>query len=669
METGSVVEYIDRQKIIIAVVMEAKGDRIRLLNDANREVKLSASRILHKSRQRLSGSVSRDRQIEALKEIACRRRELADQINIRELWEVLNSEQQRIDLKTMTELCFPFGESPSEDCESAVLRTFFNDKLYFRFSPDGFFPNTEEQVRQLQIQAEEAERKNRLIELGGLWLKSAMSGNGHVRPPALTPEEQAEITEILKSLYLYEKDSRHYAIGKEITDKAGITDSDILFQILVRLNIWNKNENIDLYRYEVPIDFSEDATREATNLICRDYSPLEEKVRKDLTHLPLITIDGQSTMDFDDALSIEEKEDHYQLGVHIADVGHCVRKGCPIDTEAILRGSSIYMPDMKIPMLPTSLAEDLCSLKAGEIRPGISVMVKIDKNSGAILHYDIFPSIIQVKKQLTYYEVNTMSEENRDIFILHEIATKFRHKRLRDGAVHISLPEINIWLTDEGELMVSKTNRESPGRMLVSEMMIMANWLMARFLSERNLPAIFRSQPDPKERLYHEDQGTLFQNWMQRRLLSRFVLSSRSERHSGLGLDAYLTATSPIRKYFDLVTQRQIRSAFDLDTPYTSREIEQSLHSLEQPMFSVSRLQYQRKRYWLLKYLEERVGKKEEALVLNRRRNGYQVLLTEYLTECILPVSSGVSLRSEDTIQVTIQHVNARKDTLSVYMA
>jgi exoribonuclease-2 len=243
METGSVVEYIDRQKIIIAVVMEAKGDRIRLLNDANREVKLSAGRILHKSRQRLHSSLSRDRQIEALKEIACRRKELADQINLRELWEVLNSEQQRIDLKIMTELCFP--EDPSEDCESAVLRTFFNDKLYFRFSPDGFFPNTEEQVRQLQIQAQEAERKNRLIELGGLWLKSAMSGNGHVRPPSLTSEEQAEITEILKSLYLHEKESKHYVIGKEITDKAGINDSDILFQILVRLNVWNQNENID----------------------------------------------------------------------------------------------------------------------------------------------------------------------------------------------------------------------------------------------------------------------------------------------------------------------------------------------------------------------------------------------------------------------------------------
>ncbi len=658
MEIGNIVEYIDKQKIVCAVVLEVRSERLRLLNETNREVKLSVGRILHKGRQRLSMSVSRDRQIEVLKETATRRKTLTEQVNIRELWEVLNTENQWVDIGTMTELCFP--ESPSDDCESAVIRTFFNDRLYFRFSPEGFFPNSEEQVRQLELQAREGERKSRLTELGGAWLRTGVS--------ALTPEEEAECTEILKSFYLFEKDSLNYAMAKAIVEKAGITDSDALFQALVRLKIWDQDENLDLYRYDVPTEFSEQAQQAASELICHPPQPAQS-VRRDLTHIPLITIDGQSTLDFDDALSIEEKDGYCMVGVHIADVGQSVGKNSPIDEEAILRGSSIYMPDMKIPMLPPSLAEDLCSLRAGESRPAISVMIRIDPASGSILNYEIFPSMIRVARQLTYYDVNSVAENDRDIVLLHDIAGKFRRYRLNNGAIHIALPEVNIWIGDDGEIVMNKINRESCGRKLVSELMIMANWLMAKFLCEHNLPAIFRSQPDPKERLYNGENGSLFQHWMQRRLLSRFALSSRAERHSGLGLDAYLTATSPIRKYFDLIVQRQIRAVFGLDTPYTDEEISKILQALELPMLTVNRLQYQRKRYWLLRYLEGRIGEKEEALVLGKRKNGCQVLLTEYLIECILSVPPGISLKPEDTIQVSIQDVNARKDLLTIVAA
>ena len=142
------------------------------------------------------------------------------------------------------------------------------------------------------------------------------------------------------------------------------------------------------------------------------------------------------------------------------------------------------------------------------------------------------------------------------------------------GAVQIIVPEINVWVNDDRKVSVNKINRESPGRMLVSEIMILANWLMAKFLAENGMPAIFRSQPDPRERLYRGDEGTLFQNWMQRRYLSRFVLDHTSSKHSGLGLDAYVTATSPIRKYFDLTTQRQLRALLGLEQPYTADEID-----------------------------------------------------------------------------------------------
>jgi exoribonuclease-2 len=216
--------------------------------------------------------------------------------------------------------------------------------------------------------------------------------------------------------------------------------------------------------------------------------------------------------------------------------------------------------------------------------------------------------------------------------------------------------------------VINRINRESPGRMLIAEMMILSNWLSARFLAEKDLPAIFRSQPKPKSRILKNGTGTLFQNWMQRKQLNRFVLRSTPDQHCGLGLDAYVTATSPIRKYFDLVTQRQLRAALGLEAAYSATQIESIIEALTPSMADIGRIQFRRNRYWLLKHLEGRIGEKEEAIVLQRRRNGYSILLKNYMIECMLPQSMGIDLKPEDLVQVTIQHVNARSNTLSVFL-
>ncbi len=660
MESGNVVEYIDQQKIICAVVLEVKKQRVRLLTENNREVNLSAGRLSHTCNMRLEPSIGRAKMVDTLKAISNRRTELINQIDIKGLWEVLCTEQEWIDLTTMTEFCFP--DNPDFDHESAVIRAFFRDRLYFKFSHDRFFPNSEELVERKVAQEKEAARRNQIIEDGGRWLKRVLKDDN----TALS-EEQLEYINILKSYYIFEKESKHYGLGKAMLAKAGFDGTEAIFQVLVKLGVIHENENLDLYRYDIPTTFSDETMEHAIELIQSNRAVTGDDNRKDLTMLDLMTIDGQATLDFDDAISIEDQGDHYRLGIHIVDVGHSIKKGDIIDQEAIARGSSIYMPDQKIPMLPACLAEDLCSLKAGKLRPAISIMVNLNR-SYEIVDYEIFPSIIQVKHQLTYYDVNLAVEDDKDIIALRKIAEKFRQNRMDAGAIQISLPDINVWIGDDSKVTVSRINRESPGRMLVSEIMIMANWLMAKFLEENNAPAIFRSQAAPRERLYKGDEGTLFQNCMQRRLLSRFVLGTDPEHHSGLGLDAYVTATSPIRKYFDLSTQRQIRGILGLETLSTSEEIDNIIRLLEQPMSYASKVQSNRQRYWLLRYLEQKIGQKEEALVLYKKRSNYQILLTEYMIECDLPLSSGIDLKPEDMIQITIQHVNARKDVLSVFM-
>jgi len=598
--------------------------------------------------------------VDSLKEIAARRNALIGDIDIKELWEILNTEQEWIDLETMTEFCFP--DTPNCDHESSVQRAFFNNTLYFKFNFDGFFPNTQECVEQKIAQEKEAARRNRVVQEGGDWL----AGRVNDAHPSV-PEDKIEIVNLLKSFYLFEKESEHYDLAKAILARAGIDPDEGIFKVLTKLGVFDENENTDLHRYGISPDFPEKVMDFATERVRSAQRSTDAGPRKDLTLLSSMTIDGQSTLDFDDAISIEDHGDHYRLGIHIVDVGHFVKKGDLIDQEAIARGSSIYMPDQKIPMLPPCLAEDLCSLKAGQPRPAISILVNLDR-FGEIIDDEIVPSMIKVEDRLTYYDVNTLADEDQRIIILRDIAEKFRQKRLAGGAVQITLPDINVWVGNNGEITVSRINRESPARMLVSEIMIMANWLMAKFLAKHNIPAIYRSQKGPRERLYKGVEGTLFQNCMQRKLLSRFMLGSEPENHSGLGLDAYVTATSPIRKYFDLATQRQIRAVLGLEAPSTREEIDGIIQVLELPMSHVMKTQNNRHRYWLLKYLEKRIGQKEEAVVLYKRRNNYQILISEYMIEHDLPASSGIDLHPEDLIQVTIQHVNARKQVLSVYM-
>ncbi|MGB5748030.1 MAG: ribonuclease catalytic domain-containing protein [Desulfobacterales bacterium] len=661
MESGSIVEFIDRQKIMCAVILEVKNSRLRLLTENNREINLSAGRLLHKDKVRLDLSLGRDKMVDALKGVAGKRKELLNQVDIKDLWEVLNAEQVWIDLATMTEFCFP--DSPCGDHESAVLRAFFDDRLYFKFNLDQFFPNSEEQVERLLSQRREEARRKRISDIGGDWLMSLM--NSTPPPEEMNPEDAAEIIRVLRSYYLIGNDSKDHALAKAMINRANLDTSTGFFPLLVKLKVFDENENIDLLRFNIPAEFSSEIQQAAHRLVSSYQGYSGDGMRKDLTSLAILTIDGQATLDFDDALSIEKIGDQFRLGIHIVDVGHFVHKADIIDQEALSRGSSIYMPDQKISMLPAGLAEGLCSLKAGEIRPAISTMVNLSPLL-EIIDYEILPSLIKVKHQLTYFDVNQAADQNPDISILREIAKKFHHQRLDAGAVQITVPEINVWLADDRTITVNRINRESPGRMLVAEIMIMANWLMARYLAENQMPAVFRSQPAPRERLYKGDGGTMYQNWMQRRFLSRFVLGSQPEKHSGLGLNAYVTATSPIRKYFDLVTQRQIRAVRGMERPYTSDQIDQIIQQLEFPMGNVSRIQFGRQRYWLLKYLEQHIGRKEEAIVLTKRRNNYQILLSAYMTECDLPISSGFALKPEDLIQVTIQNISARKDLLQV---
>ncbi len=665
MKTGVIVEFIDRQKFVCAVVLAVKENRLRLLTEADREVNLSAGRVAHQSKESISPELNREVIIDKLKAVAARRAQLMRQLNLEEIWEVLNTEEEWIDLPTMTALCFNNGAAC--DHESAIMRAVFSNRRFFKFDHNRFRPYTPGHVEQLIEQEKAALEHQRFIDDSQAWLRQLIQGEA---PSQLTPN-QNRLGDILKSFYLHQKKSPHAGPAKEILKGAGIDPQYQLFDLLVRMRAFGLDENIELLRHELPVEFSPAVVDQARHLSTPGGPKADKAARKDFTSRALMTIDGQATLDFDDAVSIEDREDHWLIGVHIADVGHYVKKDDLIDQNAVERASSIYMPDQKIPMLPPMLAENICSLKADQVRPAISTEIRFSKTVRAenpVIDFSVVPSLVRVENQLSYWDANSMAQVNPAINSLFEVARQFRQWRLDQGAVQISLPEIHIWIDETGGVCVNRINRESPARLLIAEIMIMANWCFSRFLADHQLPAVFRTQAEPRQRLFRDREGTLYENWMQRRHLSRFILSPKPGAHSGLGLDSYVTATSPIRKYVDLLTQRQIRAALGLGKPYSPAEIADIITQLALPMSAVGQIQRSRQRYWLLKHLADQIGQPLDALVLKKQRNGYQVLLPKFMLECDLPASDSIKLMPGTTVEVTLQHVHPRNDKIHIHL-
>jgi exoribonuclease-2 len=657
MESGNIIEYIDQKKIVISVVLEIKKQRFRLLTEHDKEINIGQSRVLHVSKSKVNISGGRDNIIRQLKEKGSIREALKEKINIEELWDLLKEETNWIDIVEMSEYCF--SEEITSDHESAIIRAFFNNRIYFKFNNNEFLPNTEETVDNTLRQLANTKKRALLIEEGSNWLNRVSNQSD----PAI-PEEMKDIVKILTSYYLYDNLGKEAKEASQILERAGINAGNQLFRLLVSLGVWDIDENLDLVRNGIKKSFSKEVLEKCEG-ISKEPAEVDLSGRRDLTDIHTITIDGKSTQDFDDALSLEEDGENYILGVHIIDVAMFVLKKDLIDDDAFERVSSIYMPDDKIPMLPPMLSENICSLKEGETRPCISVMVKISRLF-EIIDYKIEATVIRVSNRLNYTDVDQMFEEgDKTIVSLHKIGRKFREKRLKTGALQINIPEINVFLNENKEVAIVKTDRESYGRALVAELMIMANWMMGKFLRDNEVPAYFRSQADPKSRLYQGEDDSLFLNCMQRRHLNRAVVSSKPGNHSGLGLDVYVTATSPIRKYYDLVTQRQVKSILGLVEPYTQNEIKKSLYTLQPVMGTVGRLQFMRKKYWMLKHLEQQRGAKEEAIVLEKRRDFYIILLNSYMLECKVS-ASGTNYKPRDLVSVVIQHADARNDLLSV---
>lgn len=355
------------------------------------------------------------------------------------------------------------------------------------------------------------------------------------------------------------------------------------------------------YKYGIYNEFSPDTIKELES-IPNEVNEKELENRKDLTEEMIFTIDGADTKDIDDAISLKMHDGIYELGVHIADVSHYVKENTALGDDAYNRGSSAYLADTVIPMIPHQLSNGICSLNEGVLRLTMSCIMNIN-NRGDIINYDIFPSFIKSRKKMTYSAVNEILNQKsipegyepfKDTLLkMNELAHILRKKKISRGYIEFDIDEAKIIQDKLGHAIDIQKRTRGEGENLIEDFMIAANETVATHISNMELPFIYRIHDLPNSEKIedfmnlvktlgyslHTSINEITPKSMQRLLnelkdkpefsiLSSLLLRSMKKAeysktnigHFGLASTNYTHFTSPIRRYPDLVVHRLLKT-------------------------------------------------------------------------------------------------------------
>lgn len=645
-----IVEYIEQGKFICAVVLDDNGKRLRILTQNGRELNLPGSRIIHQSQTAIPQDVSRDDLVKILKAADEKRRALQAGIPVEEIWLVAIAEKNNtFQPRFLAELAF--GREADDDQVAAFMRSVLTEKIFFKYKEGKVIAHSQEAVDELRGRLEKEKQYEALLTSGAKGLEQLWAGNASFSFP-----EKDYCLKLLEDYYLFDNEAPESKIARELLKKSGLTSPHDIYHLLIKVGKWAPNENIFLRRYQLPTDFSEE-TKIRTPDLQADPEKLLADGRRDLRHLPAITIDGPATRDFDDALHVERKGNNYLVGIHVADVAHYVKPASPLFEEAMRRVTSLYFPDQQIPMLPRFLSEDLCSLVAGKSRAAMSFMVLLSPQ-GEVLESEIVPSVIEVKRQLSYPEAEAVFETDRELQELFRLSVVLQQRRVEAGALILPVPDVVVNVAADGAVTVSLMPVDTKARSLIAEFMVLANSLAAEFVAERQVPGLFRAQEEPHQRLVTGLPKDLFLIWRQRKQLRPGQLLTKPLPHSGVGVMQYTTVTSPIRRFLDLVMQHQIHNLLRGKGPlFEEGQMTEMAGAIDSALARVNLVRRLRDRYWLLKYLEPREGQRVEALLINKGPKRVSVVLCDCLLEGELPPSQAVKTKPGEIVLVRLAKV------------
>lgn len=454
-------------------------------------------------------------------------------------------------------------------------------------------------------------------------------------------------------------------------------DSRTLRKVLGRPDEPGVDLQVIIRQHNLAAVFSREALEEAKQtpprMVARD-----REGRKDYRRWSTVTIDGETAQDFDDAVSVKKlPSGHFLLGVHIADVSHYVRPGSALDKEAFERATSVYFPDLTLPMLPEELSNDLCSLRPRETRLTVSVLLEIDK-SGRMVDSEFHSSVIKTAERMTYTSVFKIfqgdeAERRRyarlvpDFLLMREVASLLRARREEAGSLNFDLLEPEL-VYREGKLQGVAAFETNEAHHLIEEFMVAANEAVASALSRESPQALYRVHPAPGladleelrgildhfgfllpkpervtskdlQRILKQVEGKPEEKFIQFQVLRALrlaVYSAENTGHYGLAKKEYTHFTSPIRRYPDLIVHRLLKAQLRREKLRIPALASLALHCSEQER-NADEAEKHLVEWRIYRFLKGKLGEEFEGIITDISRAGVVVELEDYFVDGIIP--------------------------------
>ena len=632
---NELIAYRKRREPALGVVLCAHPDKLSVLSEDGKRYSVEPKKVVL-----LTGITVPETLTDSEKKLEMRkwRRNLEegkDSVDVETLWECVVEEQETVSFEEMLEL-HSGAEQVSSERRFLLFWAVDKNTVYLERSENRYLVRSREDVSRTLRSLELRKERERKAQAAVSWVRSVLSGEA----PAAVDESHSEFLELVERYVIdldgYERDKE----AKGFLHEAGLKEVESAAEFLIKTGFWKENDDPESKKIAFHFRHSERALEEVEAILSagENFADLADR-----TDIEAFSVDSETTQDIDDAISFEMHGDRITLGVHISNVAHVVSRGSFLDQGVLERAETVYFPEGRVDMFPRDLVGEKLSLTAGDLRPALSLFATFKAEDFTLTDYLFEPTLIRVSENLTYAGATEMLGGTQRGASLVSLTDSLRAERVDRGALIVQLPQLNVRVADQGGISVSKDYMDSPAHNVVSECMILMNRLSGDFFDKNAVPALFRSQTqdiDP-EAWELDPEDVLFPVKVAKHLKPSFV-GFAPETHKSLGVSRYVQMTSPIRRYTDLLMQRQLISWLEEQKIcYSESELEDTNTRVSLATREIKNAQRGRQRYWLIRYLLEKDIKGATGYVSSRGYNGFNVYIPEFLVELALSNSGG----------------------------